>query len=304
MAFPGRFLAQVSRSLAHSETSSLPTSSICRQCLRSFTTTRAPLAGHNKWSKTKHIKAVTDRKKMRDRTVFTKLIAMYSRMYGDDLNSNPQLVNAIAAASKASIPKNLVEAAIARGQGRSLSGAQLIPLTFEILMPPNIALIAEAETDNKIRTLQDIKHAVKDNGGVVGSTAFYFSKRGRAVFRSKEGGPDLSQVLDEALELEGVEDVEDLPEGGFLVWTEPSQVSTVTTALSQKFDLEVLESDIRWSPNEDTVVELDSGESAEELGNLLASLKEYTEIKSISANVREGTIDEAAWAKIEDSLDM
>jgi transcriptional/translational regulatory protein YebC/TACO1 len=245
------------------------------------------------------------------------------KVYGDDLKSNPQLVSAIAAASKgthaiqhvqwseytdvftiASIPKNLVEAAIARGQGRSTSGAQLVPLSFEFILPPNIVLMIEAESDNKNRAMQDIKGIVKGHGGTVGSAAFCFIKRGRAVFRPKEGGPDLSQILDEMLELEGVEDFEELPEGNVLVWTEPTQVSAVTTALSQKFNLEVLESTLVWSPNEDTVVELDSGEYAEQLASLLVSLREYTDIKAISANVRGGNIDEATWARIEDNLDM
>ncbi|KAH7162667.1 transcriptional regulator TACO1-like protein [Dactylonectria estremocensis] len=276
----------------------------CRQCHRTFMTTPAQLAGHNKWSKTKHIKAVTDKKKMSERQSFTKTIAMYSRMYGDNLNFNPQLANAIAAAAKASIPKHLVEAAVARGQGRSTTGAQLEPMSLEALMPPDIAMIIDAETDNKTRTLHDLRVVVKKAGAVVGSTTFYFTRRGRAVFKAKEGGPTLSSVLDEAIEHDGMEDVEELPDGNFLAWTQPNTVMAITEALSKKFELEVLDSEIVWAPNEDTRVNIDSLSMAETLDGLFSGLKEYPEVKAIYANIRKGSVEEEGWDKVERNLDV
>ncbi|KAI5465836.1 transcriptional regulator-domain-containing protein [Mariannaea sp. PMI_226] len=279
-------------------------SNICRQCHREFSSTPAQWAGHNKWSKTKHIKAVTDKKKMSERQSFTKTIAMYSRMYGDNVNFNPQLAAAISAATKASIPKNLIEAAVARGQGRSTTGAQLESMSLEVLMPPDIAVIIDAETDNKTRTLHDLRLVVKKAGGVVGSTSFYFTKRGRAVFKAKEGGPTLSDILDEAIEHEGMEDVEELPDGNFLAWTQPNTVMAITEALSKKFDLEVLDSEIVWAPNEDTKVKIDSSSLADTLDGLFSGLKEYPETKAIYANVRKGDIGEEEWDKVERNLDV
>ncbi|KAH7272545.1 hypothetical protein MRS44_003048 [Fusarium solani] len=296
------------RSLAKASTlltSTQPANSIiCRQCQRSFATTPAQWAGHNKWSKTKHIKAVTDKKKMTERAGFTKTIAMYSRMYGDDLKFNPQLASAISAATKASIPKNLIEAAIARGQGRSATGAQLESMSLEVLMPPTIAMIIDAETDNKTRTLHDLRLVVKKAGGVVGSTTFYFTRRGRAVFKTKEGGPSLSDVLDEAIEHDGLEDVEELPEGDFLVWTQPNTLAAITEAMSKKFELEVLDSDIVWAPNEDTMVSVDKSAEVESLDLLFNGLKEYPEVKAIYANVRQGTIEDEEWDRVERNLDV
>ncbi|KAM6539673.1 Hypothetical protein NCS54_00567100 [Fusarium falciforme] len=296
------------RSLAKASTlltSTQPANSIiCRQCQRSFATTPAQWAGHNKWSKTKHIKAVTDKKKMTERAGFTKTIAMYSRMYGDDLKFNPQLASAISAATKASIPKNLIEAAIARGQGRSATGAQLESMSLEVLMPPTIAMIIDAETDNKTRTLHDLRLVVKKAGGVVGSTTFYFTRRGRAVFKTKEGGPSLSDVLDEAIEHDGLEDVEELPEGDFLVWTQPNTLAAITEAVSKKFELEVLDSDIVWAPNEDTMVSVDKSAEVESLDLLFNGLKEYPEVKAIYANVRQGTIEDEEWDRVERNLDV
>ncbi|RFN51003.1 hypothetical protein FIE12Z_4739 [Fusarium flagelliforme] len=248
--------------------------------------------------------SVTDKKKMSERAAFTKTIAMYSRMYGDNIKFNPQLATAITAATKASIPKNLIEAAIARGQGRSATGTQLESMSLEALMPPDIAMVVDAETDNKTRTLHDLRLVVKKAGGIVGSTTFYFTRRGRAVFKAKEGGPTLSEVLDEAIEHEGLEDVEELPEGDFLAWTQPNTLTSITEALSNKFELEILDSDIVWAPNEDTKVSIDTSMQAESLDALFNGLKEYPEVKAIYANVRQGTVGDEEWDKVERNLDV
>ncbi|KAF5018865.1 hypothetical protein F66182_9157 [Fusarium sp. NRRL 66182] len=229
---------------------------------------------------------------------------MYSRMYGDNIQFNPQLATAITAATKASIPKNLIEAAIARGQGRSATGAQLESISLEVLMPPDIAMVVDAETDNKTRTLHDLRHVVKKAGGVVGSTTFYFTRRGRAVFKSKEGEPSLSDVLDEAIEHEGLEDVEELPEGDFLAWTQPNTLVAITEALSKKFELEVLDSDIVWAPNEDTKVSIDTTAQADSLEVLFSGLKEFSEVKAIYANVRQGAIGDEEWDKVDRNLNV
>ncbi|KAK7398098.1 hypothetical protein QQX98_012533 [Neonectria punicea] len=279
-------------------------SNVCRQCHRSFMTTPAPWAGHNKWSKIKHIKAVTDKKKMRQTLLARGASSDLDAVYGDNLNFNPQLANAITAAAKASIPKHLIEAAVARGQGRSTTGAQLESMSLEVLMPPDIVMIVDAETDSKTRTLQDLRLVVKKAGGVVGSTAFYFTRRGRAVFKSKEGGPTLSEIMDEAIEHEGMEDVEELPDGDFLAWTQPNTIMAITEALSKKFGMEVLDSEIVWAPNEDTKVSIDSSVQAETLDGLFSGLKEHPEVKAIYANVRRGSVGEEDWDKIERNLDV
>lgn len=177
-------------------------------------------------------------------------------------------------------------------------------MSLEVLMPPTIAMIIDAETDNKTRTLHDLRLVVKKAGGVVGSTTFYFTRRGRAVFKTKEGGPSLSDVLDEAIEHDGLEDVEELPEGDFLVWTQPNTLAAITEAVSKKFELEVLDSDIVWAPNEDTMVSVDKSAEVESLDLLFNGLKEYPEVKAIYANVRQGTIEDEEWDRVERNLDV
>jgi transcriptional/translational regulatory protein YebC/TACO1 len=177
-------------------------------------------------------------------------------------------------------------------------------LTFEIIVAPNIAIIAEAETDSKIRTLAEMRTTIKKAGGLSSASAFYFTKRGRAIFKSKEGGPTLSEMIEEAIEHDGSEDVEELPEGRFVVWTQPPSLMAITEAFSSKFNLEITESDIIWAPNEDTLVDLDAPETAENIGNLLSAVKDYPEVKAIYSNLRQGNIADEEWDKVARSLDM
>lgn len=205
----------------------------------------------------------------------------------------------------ANVPKHVIENAIAKGQGRSASGAALEQATLEVLLPPSIALMVDIETDNKNRTLNELKYGIiKKMGALVGSTAFYFTRRGRAIFRPKEGGPTLSDMLEEAIEIEGVEDVEELPDGSFLVWAEPPMLMACTEAFSAKFELEVVDCDLVWAPNEDTKVDVDASESVEQLDTLLSGITEFSEVKAISANIRQGTITNDEWERLEKNIDV
>ena len=223
-------------------------------------------------------------------------------MYGDNLEYNPALANAVHQATKASVPKATIEGAIARGQGRSVAGTQLESVTIEALLPPNIAIIAECETDNKNRTVPEMRNVIKNAGGLSSATAFYFTRRGRIVLKGKEGGPDLADMLEEAIE-QGAEDVEELPDGDFLLWTEPSQTMAITQAISQKFDLEISESDIVSAPNEDTMVDMEDSDAVESLDKLLSGIKEFTEVKAVYANTRQGSLSDETWERIEGNLD-
>lgn len=178
-------------------------------------------------------------------------------------------------------------------------------MSFEVLVPPDIALIADVETDNKNRSLHDIKHTVKKNGGVSGSTAFYFTRRGRAVFRTLETGITLSDVLEEALNHDGIEDVEETSDGAFIVWSEPSKLTSTTVALSSsRLKLETVDSDIMWAPNKDTRVSLDTPEAAEVLQQLCGALREYPEVKTLHANIRQGSVSDEEWESISRHLDV
>ncbi|KZL67018.1 duf28 domain-containing protein [Colletotrichum incanum] len=272
----------------------------CHQCLRRLSTTPAAPSGHNKWSKIKHKKGAADAQKNSMRSQHSKTIALYSRLYGT--TDNPQLATAVANAKKYGVPKNVIDSAIARGQGRTTSGASLEPLTLEAILPPGVALIIEAETESKARSLQDLKVLIKKHKGTANTATFFFTRLGRVVFEAKEGGPGVDDIMDDAIEA-GAEDLEADEEGNLVVWTQPNMTNAVASGVGPKFGLKLLSSDIIWSANEDTKVKLDEGLEASTLGELLAALQEFPEVQAVYGNPAKGDIPEEEWAKIEENLD-
>jgi transcriptional/translational regulatory protein YebC/TACO1 len=286
-------------------------------CLRYFTTTLPTRSGSNKWSKTKHIKAGTDKKKMAERTYFAKQLAMFSRIGGDNLQFNSQLANMVAAATKACIPKNVIQDAISRGQGRSLSGTQLQNITLEGMIPPSIAIVVEAETDNKTRTIGDLKHLLKKGGAVATPSTWYFERLGRTIVKMKNDGPVPPSIhddlVDESLNHEGIWDISVEGEAGsteattdsttFSIWTQPANLSNITQAYLDKFNFEIVESDIVYKPDPDRVLELADMETAKSLGFILEGCAEYPEVKAIYVNVRRsGDLTDEVWEPIERNM--
>ena len=102
---------------------------------RAFSATTIPLSGHNRWSKIKHDKGKADALKNRQRSIFAQEIATASKLFGPDINANPKLADLVTKAKKEAFPKASIEAAIARGQGKSLTGASLERLTVEGILP-------------------------------------------------------------------------------------------------------------------------------------------------------------------------
>ncbi|ROT35871.1 YebC-like protein [Sodiomyces alkalinus F11] len=233
------------------------------------------------------------------------MIALQSRLHG--LHS-AQLATAVAAAKKAGVPKNLIESAVARGQGRSATGTALDTLTLEVIMPPGVALIVDIETDSRLRSLEHLKHLVKTHKGRVGSSAaFLFTRRGRVVFDATAGpspspSPSLDDVMEDAIEA-GAEDLETDPDGNVVVWTQPSMTADVMERLAPRFGGRVLSSEIVWDANEETKVKVDSAGDAQALGDLLAALQESPEVQAVYANAAKGTISDEEWSCIKDSID-
>ncbi|KAI7787635.1 hypothetical protein LA080_015004 [Diaporthe eres] len=274
---------------------------ICPRCRRAFSTTAIAHSGHNKWSKIKHTKGRADRKKTSERTVFVQAITLYSKLYGPDPNLNASLANAIAIAKKASTPKNVIDQAIARGQGRSLSGATLETMKFEVMIGPN-AFILDVETDNKLRALQDVGGVIRKHKGRTGTTEFFFSRLGRVVFEKHEK-VGLDEIMDEAIEL-GAEDLEADDEGNMIVWSQPSSTMQIAQGVAKTFELKILSSEIIWSPNEDTRPTVDSVEDVKNLSDFVDALSELPEVQAIYSNAVKGpSVSEDEWAAFEDNLD-
>ncbi|KAI1128048.1 duf28 domain-containing protein [Nemania abortiva] len=292
-------------------------STICAQCRRSFAASAVLSSGHNKWSKIKHEKAAADKKKNTQRSAFAKQLTMYSKMYGADPNLNTQLASVIAIAKKAGMPKANIDVAIARGQGKSETGAGLETATLEVMLAPSVAMVIDIETDNKQRSLKDLRTIIKKHGGTVTPTAFLFTRQGRAVLshrnndddgseaaKGKEAGEkelDFDEVMMQALDA-GAEDVEKDEQGDIVLWTPPNLTHQVAQDVAKALGLNILSSDIIWSCTSDKV-KVDDAEAVITLAKLLSVVQEYPDVQAVYINAERGDVSEEAWSAVEEALD-
>jgi transcriptional/translational regulatory protein YebC/TACO1 len=195
-----------------------------------------------------------------------------------------------------------LEAAIARGQGRSTTGAALESLTLEAIMPPSTAIVIDIETDSRKRALADLRSIITKRGGTVTPTSYLFNRRGLVVFEKDERDLGVDEVLEEAIEA-GAEDVEVGEDGNILVWTEPSGITKAAEQLKEKHGLKVLNSEIIWDPNEDTLVPLESADGTKLL-ELATVLQDSADVQGVYANITQGNLDDDTWSELQDKLDM
>ena len=225
---------------------------------------------------------------------------MAVKLGGPNPTMNPRLALAIATAKKNALPKTNIEAAIARGQGLSATGAALENVTLEAILPPSIATVIECQTDNKLRTLQDLRLLVKNAGGTASTVAFMFEKKGRIVLQKKEG-VSVDEVLEPALEA-GVLDVMEDDQGRVVLLTEPAQTKSTGEALAQTLGMEIAESDIIYDANEDTKVPLDDPAAAQELADFFERLQELPGVQAVHLNWSKGVLDDAIWADLQSKV--
>jgi len=195
-----------------------------------------------------------------------------------------------------------MEAAIARGQGKSATGAALEYVTLEVIMPPTVAMIIETETDNRARTLMDLRHLVKVHGGSVTPTSYLFQKKGRVAFEKDERNLGVDEVLDEAIEA-GADDVETDEDGNVVIWTEPSKTMAAAEALQKSLNLKVESSDIIWDANEDTKVPLESEDAVKALSAFVEALQDNPNVQGVYANVAQGHLADDVWEDFQVKLD-
>ena len=201
----------------------------------------------------------------------------------------------------AGFPKASIEAAIARGQGVSTSGAALEALTLEVLLDSSVALVIDILSDNRSRTLSDLRFLIKTHGGTVTPTNYLFQKRGKVLFDNSEKRLSMDKVLDEAIEAEA-EDVDTDEDGNMIVWTEPSSVTATAKKLSKILGIKVKTSDIIWDPKEDTLAPLRSEEAANTLSQLIDALHDNPNVHGVYLNVTQGNIDDKLWSEIKEKI--
>ncbi len=188
------------------------------------------MAGHSKWSNIKHRKSGQDAKRAK---VFTKIIrelTVAARDGGGNVDDNPALRTVVDKAKAAQMPKDTMERAIARGAGGQ-DGAELTPLTYEGYGPGGVAVLVETMTDNRNRTVAEVRHAFSRAGGTLGtdgSVAYLFDKKGQIHFAPGAGEDEVMEIAIES----GAEDVVTDDDGGIEVVTVPEDYLSVKDALT------------------------------------------------------------------------
>jgi len=238
------------------------------------------MSGHSKWSTIKHKKAAADAKRGQVFTKFIREITVAARMGGADPEANPRLRAAIAAARGVNMPKDNIERAISRGAG-GLDGANIEEIRYEGYGPGGVAILIDCMTDNRNRTVSDVRSTLTKAGGNLGESgcvSWMFSQKGLFVFN--RGDADEEQLMEVALEA-GAEDIEDKPEEGSIeVTCAPEAFARVQLALEQA-GLKPQVAEISWVPDNTVAVE---GEAAEKLLRLMERLEDLDDVQHVYAN--------------------
>ena len=236
------------------------------------------MSGHSKWATIKHKKAATDAKRGKIFTTIIKEITIAAREGGGDPESNPRLRQAIANAKSANMPSDNITRAIKKGTGE-LPGVNYEETIYEGYGPAGVAIMMACLTDNKKRTVANIRHLITKYGGNLGengSVSWMFDKKGQITL--KANSVDEEKVFEDALEV-GAEDFE--VDGDFIIIsTDPSDIMSVLDALEEK-GYEVESANIDMVPKNLQNVDSDKEQS---VITLLEALEDHDDIKAVFTN--------------------
>ncbi len=236
------------------------------------------MAGHSKWANIKHKKAATDAKRGKVWTRLIKEITVGARLGGGDIATNPRLRLAVEKAADANMPKDNVSRAIARGTG-GLDGANYEEIRYEGYGINGAAIIVDCMTDNRVRTVAEVRHAFSKFGGNMGtegSVAFLFQHCGQFLF-----APGVSEdaLMEAALDA-GADDVLTDEEGGIEVLCGPHDFAAVKQALDAAgFKAEVAEIVMKSATETDFI-----GDDAIKMQKLLDALEDLDDVQQVYTN--------------------
>jgi YebC/PmpR family DNA-binding regulatory protein len=237
------------------------------------------MSGHSKWSTIKRKKGAVDAKRGKIFGKLAKEITVSARLGGGDPSGNPRLRAAIAAARAENMPNDNITRAIKRGAGEG-GGATLEEVTLEGYGPAGVALMVESLTDNKNRTVSDVRHLMTKYGGNLGEpgcVAWMFDKKGVIVFDRE--GVDEDRLMEAALEC-GAEDLQG-DESQFEVLTDPADFLEVKEALESQ-GLNPTLAEVQLRPK--TTVRIEDEKPAQQVLKLVESLEEHDDVNDVFAN--------------------
>ena len=246
------------------------------------------MAGHSKWANIKHRKGAQDAKRGKIFTKIIKEITVAARIGGGDADCNPRLRTALDKAKQANMPKDNIDRAIKKGTG-DLDGVCYEEGVFEGYGPGGVALIVEFLTDNRTRTVADVRHCFSKYGGnlgVSGSVSFLFERKGLISYSTDN---DFDRLFEAALEA-GAEDVKD--EGdAYEVVTDPADFMDVRDAINET-GLTFETAEVAMIASTQTQLE---GKQAETMLKLMDALEDNDDVQNVYANF---DISEEELAKI------
>lgn len=237
------------------------------------------MAGHSKWANIKHRKGAADAKRGKIFTKLIKEIIVAARLGGGDIDGNPRLRSAVAAAKTVNMPKDNIERGIKKGSGE-LEGVSYEEITYEGYGPGGVAVMVECMTDNRVRTVADVRHAFNKSGGNMGETncvSWMFDRKGLIVV--DQAAISEEELMDAAIEA-GAEDVT-IEDETYQIHTDPDDFNTVSEALQEK-GIVFLEASITMISK--NTVEVSDQKTAAQLMRLLETLEDNDDVQKVHAN--------------------
>ncbi len=236
------------------------------------------MSGHSKWASIKHKKAIVDSRRGKLFTKLARAITTAAKEGGGDVEGNAALGLAVQKAKDASMPKDNIERAIAKGTGSGADADAIEAVTYEGYGPGGVALLIEAMTENRNRTGADVRHTLSKHGGNLGepgSVAYLFDKRGLIVVDAERySEDDLLPAIEAGAEDIGVDD------DVFEVLTEPALLTAVRAVL-EAAGIELQSSEVAWLPKTRVSVEEDD---AGRLMRLIDALEDNDDVDAVHAN--------------------
>lgn len=236
------------------------------------------MSGHSKWASIKHKKAIVDSRKGAHFSKLTRAITVAARDGGGDPDGNPALDLAMRKAKDASMPKDNIERAIAKGTGEGGEADAIESVLYEGYGPGGVAVLVEALTENRNRTGADVRHAFSKHGGSLGepgSVAYLFDKKGTILIDAEHYSEDDLMVAVEA----GAEDIS-TDEGVFEVVTEPADFTPVRKALEEA-QVAMESAELSYRPS--SVVPVDEAQAGK-LMRLIEALEDNDDVSAVHAN--------------------
>lgn len=233
------------------------------------------MAGHSKWANIQHRKGRQDAKRGKVFTKLIKEITVAARMGGGDINFNPRLRTAIVQAKEENMPADTIDRAVKRGTGE-LEGVNYEEIRYEGYGIGGAAVMVDCLTDNKQRTVADVRHAFSKYGGNLGtdgSVAFLFKHCGTLIFPP---GTNEDQVMEAALDA-GADDVVNNDDGSIEVITAPHDFNDVKEAL-ETAGLKPVFSEVTMKAGVETVF---SGDDASKMQKLLDALEDLDDVQDV-----------------------